>query len=111
MFTMAGSDFQLVLPLSTILKALPNQSTVWPISLSDETELHPALTIRQFPQIRHDVVAHVALLKRVVDAAVPPHARDIVVRHVAVEQEFAGQMLAAAAAAFRSRGRALQTDR
>ena len=37
-FTITGSDFQLVFwLLSTILKVLPNQSTVDPISLSDDT--------------------------------------------------------------------------
>jgi hypothetical protein len=36
--TITGSDFQFVFwLLSTILKALPNQSTVVPISLSEDT--------------------------------------------------------------------------
>ena len=66
-----------------------------------DTLPHPTLAIRQFLQVRHRVGVRIADLQRIVEPAVPPHARHIVVSHVAVIEEFAGQVLTATAAAFR----------
>ena len=63
--------------------------------------LHPALTVRQFRQVRHRVRVGRTDLQRIVETSVTPHARHIVVRHVAVIEELARQMLTATAAAFR----------
>ena len=64
-------------------------------------ELHPALPIRQLTQIRHRVGVHAAGLQRVVESGVAPHPSYIVVRDMAMKEEFTGQVLAATAAAFR----------
>ena len=102
MFTIAGSDFQLVFcPLSTILNDLPNQSTVVPINLSDETPsfMRP---LRSGNSCRSGIVSVCpAPACKSVEAAVAPHARHVMVRDVAVIEEFAGQVLASAATAFR----------
>ena len=66
-----------------------------------DTLLHTAQAIRQLAHIRHRVGVRIADLQRVVEPAVPPHARHIVVRNVAVIEELAGQVLTATAAAFR----------
>ena len=66
-----------------------------------DTLPHAALTIRQLTHIRHRVGMRCADLEGVVEPAVPPHARDIVMRHVAVIEEFTGQVLTATTAALR----------
>ncbi len=59
----------------------------------------PALTIRQLAEVRHGVGVVLADLQGVVHASVAPHARDVMVRHVAVEQELARQVLRLSGAA------------
>ena len=49
--------------------------------------------VRQFPQRRHHVVLDSGNLQGVVDSPIPPHARDVVMGNVAVEQEVPGQPL------------------
>ncbi len=66
-----------------------------------DTELHPALTIRQFPEVGHAVRMSRTNLERIVETAIPPHAGHIMVRNVAVIKELTGQVLTAAAATFR----------
>ncbi len=64
-------------------------------------ELHAALPVRQFRQVRHRVGMTRADLQRIVEPAVAPHARHVMVGDVAMVEELARQMLAAAAAALR----------
>ena len=52
-------------------------------------------------KIRHHVVPEVSLLDRVVHAPVAPHTRHIMVRHVAMEEEVTGQLLAETRATLR----------
>ncbi|TKS57927.1 MAG: hypothetical protein EWM72_03351 [Nitrospira sp.] len=69
--------------------------------LGRHAELHPALSIRQFSEVRHAIGVCGTHLKCIVEPAIAPHARHIVMRDVAVEEEFAGEVLTATAAAFR----------
>ena len=83
-----------------MLNGLPLQSTVVPASLSDVTAgSTPSGAVGQLRQRRQRVGRGRAVLQRVVDAPESPHAGEVVVRDVAVHQEVADALLAAAAAA------------
>ena len=57
-------------------------------------------TIGQFTKRGHDVVLDAGHLQGVVDPPVPPHTGHVMVRHVAMEQEVARQILTEPRAAF-----------
>ncbi len=61
--------------------------------IARDTGLHSADTVRQFNQRFHHVGLRTWRLQRVVHTPESPHARDIVLRDVAVEHEFSGQCL------------------
>src|SRR5262249_49097140 len=65
-----------------------------------DTELHSALSIRQFLQIRHRVGVARAGLERVIEPPVPPHARYVMVRDMAVIEEFPRYVLSSPAPPF-----------
>ena len=66
-----------------------------------DTKLHPTLTIRQFPEVRHAVRMGRTNLERIVETTIPPHAGHIMMRDVAVIEKLTGQMLTPAATTFR----------